>query len=186
MATYVGIQGVGNRSTNVRVPGVTSTSEVQRLAVDATGGTFTVTFNAQTTAAQAFNVAAATLQSQLEGLSSVGVGNVLVTGGPGNAGATTPYILTFRGSLAGQNQPQATTNAASLTGGASTATVTTTTQGGAVTLAPTKLRPDTVTVVNVDDIETRKALNHHKSIGAFVVVAVRNSTATAGTLPANS
>lgn len=109
---------------------VPSVNEVQRVAVDATAGTFTLTFGGQTTAALAFNVTAAALQAALAALSSIGPNNVAVTGGPGNAGATTPYSVTFIGTLAGTNVAQMTSNGTLLTGGTThTATVTTVTAG---------------------------------------------------------
>ena len=111
---------------------VPAVNEVQQLSVDATGGTFTVTFGGQTTAALAFNVSAAALSAALQGLSTIGSGNVVVTGGVGGAGGTTPYLITFVGARGGANQAAMTTNAASLTGGAHTATVTTPTNGSPV------------------------------------------------------
>lgn len=56
----------------------------------------------------------------------------------------------------------------------------------AVDFAPTHLVPGTTTIVDVDDIQTRKILNHHSSIGQYVVTAVNGSTPSTGTLPANS
>lgn len=106
------------------------TNEVQTVTVDATGGTFTITYSGQTTAANAFDIAAATLQTNLEALSNLVPGDVTVTGGPGAAGGGTPYTLTFGGSLADTNVAAVTTNAGSLTGGAGTATVATVTGGG--------------------------------------------------------
>lgn len=111
--------------------GVAAVNEVQSIAVDATAGQWRATFNAQTTGDLAFDITAAALQTALEALSSIGVGNVTVSGGPGNAGATNPYVVTFVGTLGGANQPQMTTSngTTALSGGAATATVTTTTQG---------------------------------------------------------
>lgn len=103
------------------------TSEVQHIAVDATGGTFTVTWNGQATTAQAFNVSAANLQAALVALSNIAPGDVVVTGGPGVAGGGTPYILTWSDALGNVAAP--TTGVGSLTGGAGTAAVTTTVPG---------------------------------------------------------
>lgn len=58
-------------------------------------GTFTITFNGQTTSAQAYNVSAATLQSALEGLSTVGTGNVTV------ALSSRTYTIRFLSSVLG-------------------------------------------------------------------------------------
>ena len=103
-------------------------NEVQTVTVDATGGTFTLTYAGQTTSALAENAAAATVQTALEALSNLAPGDVTVTGSAGG-----PYTLTFGGTLANTNVAQLTSNAASLTGGAGTVTHGTTTAGGSGT-----------------------------------------------------
>lgn len=61
-------QTFGSQIQNVRITG------------NPTGGTFTLTVGAQTTAAIAHNAGPAVVKAALEALTSVGVGNVLVTG----------------------------------------------------------------------------------------------------------
>lgn len=102
------------------------TNEVQLITIGhaPTGGTFTLTFGANTTSALAYNASAATIQTALEGLASIGVGNVLVTG---NAGG--PWTVKFIGSLAGVNTALITANGANLTGGDSTIVVETIVNG---------------------------------------------------------
>lgn len=98
-----------------------ATNEVQTITVNSapTGGTFTVTFSGQTTAANAYNVAAATLQTNLEALSTVGVGNIAVTrAGSGTLASPYVYTCTFQGTLAGVDVSAMTASAASLTGSA--------------------------------------------------------------------
>lgn len=56
--------------------------------------TFTVSYGGQTTAGLAYNVTAADMQTALEGLSSIGTGNVLVTGSAGG-----PYTIRLVGDL---------------------------------------------------------------------------------------
>lgn len=91
---------------------VTANNEVQVLVVDATGGTFTLTFNAQTTGAiTASTLTASILATAIQGLSSVGAGNVSVSGTAG------VFTITFIGALAGANQPKITLVVTSLTGG---------------------------------------------------------------------
>ncbi len=106
------------------------TSEAQTVTITGTptGGTFTLTLDGETTAGIANNANAAAVQTALEGLSNVTSGDVTVTGGPGPG---TPYVVTFGGRYVGENMPQMTASAASLTGGTSPAVgVTTTTAGG--------------------------------------------------------
>lgn len=112
-------------------------SEVTQIAVDATGGTYTITYNAQTTAAINFDATAAAVKSALEAISSINVGDIKsVTGGPGDAGATSPYLITWSSKLGNITAP---TTTPTLTGGAATATVTTPTEGGDLGTAKAKV-----------------------------------------------
>lgn len=96
--------------------------EVQTLTVGGSGLTsFTVTFGGQTTTAILAAATAAQVQAALEALSTIGVGNVLVTGADGG-----PWTLTFRGTLANTNVAQVTTTP---TGGSGTVTPATGTAG---------------------------------------------------------
>lgn len=95
-------------------------NEVQTLTITATGGTYTLTYDGQTTAAIAWDANAAAIDAALEALSNIGAGDVTVAG----AG---PYTITFTGALAQTDVSQLTVDATSLTGG--TATLTTTTGG---------------------------------------------------------
>lgn len=90
------------------------TNEVQTETITGspTGGTYTLTFDGQTTANIAYNANAAAIQAALIALSNVNPGDVVVTG-------TGPYVITFGGSKAGQNVPTITANSAGLTGGTS-------------------------------------------------------------------
>lgn len=100
-------------------------SEVQTVTIGggATGGTFTISFDGQTTAAIAFAASAATVQAALEAISNVDPGDIVVTG-------SGPYTLTFGGQYTGKNVPQVTASAASLTGGTPTITPATSQAGG--------------------------------------------------------
>jgi uncharacterized protein len=91
------------------------------------GGTFTLTFEDQTTAGIAYNAANAAVVSALEALSNIAPGEVLVTGGPL---PDTAIQVEFTGTLGGANRTQMTANAAGLTGGTSPAIAVTTTEDG--------------------------------------------------------
>jgi predicted CXXCH cytochrome family protein len=108
---------------------VPTTNEVQRVAVDATGGTFALIFGGSRTAALAYDVSAGTLQAALEALPAIGAGNVLVTGGPGGPGGAHPYVLTFRSALAATDVPEVVADGAGLTGAGARVTVRTTING---------------------------------------------------------
>lgn len=79
-------------------------NEIQSVAiVGATGGTFTLTFDGQITAAIAYNVTAVQLEAALEALSNIT--NVTVTG---TGTSADPFLVTFMDSFA--NVPQMTSN----------------------------------------------------------------------------
>jgi PKD repeat protein/type 1 glutamine amidotransferase len=111
------------------------TNETQTVRVtNATGGTFTLTFDGQTTAPIAFNATAATIQAALEALSNVEPGDVVATGGPVN---TANVSVNFRGQYTQDNVPQTTADGTALTGTTPAPAVTTaTTQEGDWFVAP--------------------------------------------------
>jgi subtilisin-like proprotein convertase family protein len=82
-----------------------STPEVQTITNNATSGTFTLTFNGQTTPPLAFNATAAQIETALENLTSVGVGNVAVSSASTSTGIV--YTVTFpdTGTLSVSSQP---------------------------------------------------------------------------------
>lgn len=108
--------------------GVAPTNEIQRVVLPGppTGGTFTLTFDGQTTAAQPFNETAANIQADLEALSNIAAGDVVVTGDAPD------FTVEFTQAYEGVNVPLMTGNGSSLTGGAKV-NIATTTQGSAGT-----------------------------------------------------
>lgn len=99
-------------------------AEVQTVTITGgpTGGSFTLTFQGETTAAIAYNATAAAVQTALRALDNIGAGQVGVTGSAGG-----PYTVTFTDM---DNVTQMTATS-SLTGGTTPGvTVATTTQGG--------------------------------------------------------
>jgi hypothetical protein len=98
--------------------------EVQKVTVTATGGTFTLSFGGKTTGDIAENATAAKVQEELEKLSSIGSGNVTVTG---NAGG--PYSVTFGGKFVDKNVAQLTADATKLEGEGKGVAIETTTGG---------------------------------------------------------
>lgn len=106
-----------------------ATAEVQTVTITGgpTGGTFTLTFDGDTTDPIAFDAAATAVQTALEALVSIEVGEVTVTGAAGG-----PYTVTFAVSVG--NVPQMTASGAGLTGGtAPDVTVATATPGNNLT-----------------------------------------------------
>jgi hypothetical protein len=97
-----------------------SINQVQTESNTATGGSRTYTFKGVTTGPLNFDATNATVQTAIQGLSTVGAGNITVSG-PANA-----LVFTFAQDLSGA-QPLLTVDPALLTGG--TAVLTTTTAG---------------------------------------------------------
>lgn len=109
-------------SNNLRGTSCANTDTVVEYAVDATGGDWSLTVLYGATSVTVNLTAtdtAATVQAALE--AALGAGTVLVAGGPGNAGATNPYIVEFDVRTLGA-VPTTTAVDVSLTGGAETVT----------------------------------------------------------------
>lgn len=95
---------------------VIEVSERQSVAVKATGGNYTLTYSGQTTANIAYNAAVATVQAALVALSNLAPGDVVVSGGVGNADGDSPYYLTFGGTLEDTDVAEVTATDVDLTG----------------------------------------------------------------------
>lgn len=83
-------KGVARYTSNFTAP----TTAFPEANNKPTGGTFTLTFGANTTAALAYNATAAQVQTALAGLASIGAGNVVVSGAAGG-----PYAVTLRSNI---------------------------------------------------------------------------------------
>ena len=103
------VDPIGSDTTNLTYA-TAGLNEQVLIQVSADAGTFTLTFGANTTAAQAYTVSAASLQTALRGLASIGAGNVNVTGDNGG-----PFTVEFVSGKAAQDVGAITANAASLT-----------------------------------------------------------------------
>ena len=136
--------------------GITMTpgsNEVQTITLGSGSSTFVLKFKGAATAALAAAVSAAAMTTALEGLSTIGAGNVVVTG-------TGPWVVTFQGDLAGQNLPfieiVSTTN---------TMTIAETTRGGLIEMARQAILPGTIGIYVAD---TYAGLSAGKLTRAFV------------------
>ena len=124
-------------------------AEVQTVTITGTptGGTFTLTYNGQTTTGIAYNAIAAAVQSALEALSNIAPGDVTVGGGPGPG---TPYTLTFA-SVQG-NVAQLSASGTGLTGGTAPAVGVVTSTPGVSALALGYKAPELGVTPNPDGI----------------------------------
>lgn len=113
-------------------PESSGVNEVQNIVVDATGGTFTLSWNGSAASTPLpFNATVFQVSAALQALSSTGVGNIVAAQGQFN-GAN--YYATFTGTLGKAPQALITANASGLTGGGSTVTITHWTAGSVPTL----------------------------------------------------
>lgn len=89
-----------------------SLNEIQQISIatDPTAGTFTLTYGANTTAGIAYNASAATLETALTGLASIGASNAEVSGPDGG-----PWLVEFIGALANTDVNLITGSGANLT-----------------------------------------------------------------------
>jgi hypothetical protein len=106
----------------------TAAADVQTISISGTptGGSFALVFGGQSTVL-IFSASAATVQTALQAMSSIGSGNITCTGGPLPG---TPVVCTFAGTKATGKQALMTAFSGALTGGSSpTVTVAHTTSG---------------------------------------------------------
>lgn len=120
-------------SSGLYGPYAGSVSEVQTLTTSGSpaGGTFTLTFDGETTGAIAYNAAASAVQTALLALANLQPGDVTVTGA--TALPTGTLTITFGGQWLGKNVPALVPDSTSLTGGSSPAAVIATGTGGGST-----------------------------------------------------
>ncbi len=134
------------------------TNENQTINVqNATGGTYTLTFDGQTTGPIPFNATNAQIETALEGLSNIS--DVAVTG-------TATRTVNFRGDQQQRDVPLMTADASGLTGTTPTVTIATTTVGG---------------LFNAPHVDARRsALNSNDLRGKINRITVKTGDITAG------
>lgn len=106
--TTVAIQAVGADGNPSNLQGLNGNTS-QILEVDGAGGVFPLTFNGQTVTGIGPGALAATIASDLNGLSSIGG-----VGGSVSVQGSRPWLVTFGGTLGGIPQPLIITSAGSL------------------------------------------------------------------------
>jgi hypothetical protein len=99
-------------------------NEVQSVTVAASGGSFTLAFKGEASGEIPFSATATEVQTALEAIPALGAGQVAVSGALGG-----PWSVQFTGSRGGQDVPELSADASSLTGSEPSAAVATTTPG---------------------------------------------------------
>ena len=124
----------GGSSTKLYEALLHGSDELQALSVDATAGQYRLSFAGQSTADVPFDAPASSVESALDALPTIAPGSVTVDGGPGDAGATSPYAIAFSAGpgIAGTDVPEIEVQPGTtpLSGGAAAATVETRLPGG--------------------------------------------------------
>jgi hypothetical protein len=139
------------------------TNEKQTITVtDASGGTFTVTYDSKLSGALPYNLTLAQLQSALEGLVSIGEGNVSVTG---TAGVS--YVVEFIGTLAEQNLAIMVIDDTLVTGGAGVEVTIAETVAGGTGSAPAQ----TNTSLSITSVVLNSADTDLVPVGARFTIA---------------
>lgn len=131
-----GINLKGGTSATI---GTAGTSQISKVTVTGapTGGDFTITVGADTTAGIAFNAAAATVETAVTGLTAVGASNATVArAGAGSAGDPYIYTITFKAAKAA-TALTVSADGAGLTGGTTPAATATTPTPGVARAAGT-------------------------------------------------
>ncbi|MCW5936725.1 MAG: hypothetical protein KIT11_05405 [Fimbriimonadaceae bacterium] len=128
-------QAIGRRMVLTTLTPGSNAVQTVTVTGSPTGGNFKLRFKGATTANIAYNANAAAYQAALEALSTIGSGNVTVTG-------SGPFTVTFGAALAGEAQPALELAANNLTGGSSPdVTIAITTLGGYTEFACVPIEP---------------------------------------------
>lgn len=115
-------------AVSTSVGGLLTSSELQDIYIArATGGTFTLRFQGETTAAIDFDATAAEVQTALEGLAVIAPGDVVVTD------IQAGWRVTFAGNYSALDVPQLVVDYSGLTGGTCSVSVTSIAEGVAPT-----------------------------------------------------
>lgn len=118
---------LADKGAMVRTNG-TNTNDVQTITITGTptGGTLALGYNGVISNPIAYNSNAATVQTALQAMSTIGNGNMTCTGGPFPGSAV---VCTFNGSLAPGYRLPLVSNIGGLTGGSPAISITHTTPG---------------------------------------------------------
>lgn len=135
-------------------------NESQLISVGTnTSGLFKINFRGYQTATLAYNSAAGLVQSTLEALTSIGPGNISVTGSAGG-----PWTATFQGALSGQNVPRMDMDEFTLAGGTGEG-ITTLLQGG--TPYDITFRYGTATQSVISDMDDQQLAKSGEHVSAY-------------------
>lgn len=131
-------------------------NEVQKIAVVAKAGTFTLTFDGQTTGAINYNATSSDIESALEALSNISPSDISVIGDAGG-----PWIVQFEGSYQEVNVPVIIPDGSALLGPNHSITVSIVQQGNTDKLSPL------VTTITEDHLPTTMIVSEAVAVTNF-------------------
>ena len=130
------------------ITGVCGKNEKQTITLDSgvSDGTFTLTYDGQTTPDLAYNISAADMQTALRALSSINGANVAVTDGDPSG-----WVVEFIGTLAHTDASAITGDGTNLVGDVKTVTVLETVKGNTATVNVTETVQGHLATVNITE-----------------------------------
>jgi len=173
---YMVIYGRDSSNTILRIVDLANPRNRTQYVTGPGSGTFTLTFGGQTTSALNFNASAATVQTALEGLTTVGAGRVTVS-----RSGTGPYVFTCVFDDSVMTQTVMTASAGSVVGNIITPTFNSTTQTYLNTNSPTADDLRLLTIVDTTIIVNTKAPTDTGK-RTFSATATRSSGSTTATI----
>ena len=136
------------KSNVLAITGVCGKNEKQTITLDSgvSDGTFTLTYDGQTTPDLAYNISAADMQTALRALSNINGANAVVT-----AGDPSGWVVEFIGTLAHTDASAITGDGTNLVGDVKTVTVVETVKGNAATVNVTETVQGHLATVNITE-----------------------------------
>jgi hypothetical protein len=136
------------KSNVLAITGVCGKNEKQTITLDSgvSDGTFTLTYDGQTTPDLAYNISAADMQTALWALSSINGANVAVTDGDPSG-----WVVEFIGTLAHTDASAITGDGTNLVGDVKTVTVLETVKGNTATVNVTEAVAGHLATVNITE-----------------------------------
>jgi hypothetical protein len=136
------------KSNVLAITSVCGKNEKQTITLDSgvSDGTFTLTYDGQTTPDLAYNISAADMQTALRALSSINGANAAVT-----AGDPSGWVVEFIGTLAHTDASAITGDGTNLVGDVKTVTVVETVKGNAATVNVTETVQGHLATVNITE-----------------------------------
>ena len=157
-------------STTSATAGIAGVNEVQVITSSGAGASFSLHFAGETTGEIPYSATAATVDAALEGLSTIGAGNVTVTGS-----ASGPWTVTFIGTMAAANQSQITPASNGLsTLGFARMMMLDFTAGSTIGLSYDGVEFDVENAIAMTSQATLSDLTTHKTAVDFVLTTMRD------------